>query len=176
MRTHLVIKTLLASSASRRFLTLCFVVAAWQSGIGHAEDTHSPVKASVSVNPGKPGVKIPVDFIGLSCEKKILARECFVPKNPKLLALCRTLGPGVLRIGGNEVDSTFWSRTEAPALESMQKNRYSLEPMTIGPVSVDNLFEFARDSGWRVIGQVLPNHARVVCVIRAVETVASDQA
>jgi hypothetical protein len=140
-----------ASSAPRRFFTLCFVVAAWHSGIGYAEDTPSPVKANVSVHPGKPGFKIPVDFIGLSCEKKILARECFGPKSPTLLTLCRTLGPGVLRIGGNEVDSTFWSRTDAPALESMQKNRYSLEPMTIGPVSVDNLFEFARDSGWRVI-------------------------
>jgi hypothetical protein len=151
MRTLLVIKTLLASSASRCFLTLCFAVAAWHSGISHADDTPTPVKASVSVHPGKPGVKIPVDFIGLSCEKKILGRECFGPKNPTLLSLCRTLGPGVLRIGGNEVDSTFWSRTDAPALESMQKNRYSLEPMTIGTVSVDNLFEFARDSGWRVI-------------------------
>ena len=144
-------RILLASSDACRCLTLCFVVVAWYSGISRADDTPTPVKASVSVHPGKPGVKIPADFIGLSCEKKILSRECFGPENPTLLALCRTLGPGVLRIGGNEVDTTFWSRTEAPALESMQKNRYSLEPMTIGPVSVDNLFEFARSSGWRVI-------------------------
>ena len=140
-----------ASSDARRFLTLCLVVASWYSGGSRAEDTATPVKASVSVHPGKPGVKIPNDFIGLSCEKKILSRECFEPKNATLLALCRTLGPGVLRIGGNEVETTFWSRTDAPALESMQKNRYSLEPMTIGPVSVDNLFAFAKDSGWRVI-------------------------
>jgi len=109
------------------------------------------VKASVSVHPGKPGAEIPADFVGLSCEKKILSRDCFGPKNPTLLALCRTLGPGVLRIGGNEVETTFWSDTNAPPLESMHKNRYSLDPVTIGPVSVDNLFEFARDSGWRVI-------------------------
>ena len=120
-------RTLLASSDACRFLTLCFVVGAWYSGISRADDTPTPVKASVSVHPEKPGVKIPADFIGLSCEKKILSRECFGPQNPTLLALCRTLGPGVLRIGGNEVDTTFWSRTEAPALESMQKNRYSLD-------------------------------------------------
>jgi hypothetical protein len=144
-------RTLLASLHARRFLTLCCVVAAWCSGISHAEDTPTPVEASIAVHPEKPGVKIPVDFIGLSCEKKILSRECFGPKSPTLLALCRTLGPGVLRIGGNEVETTFWSRTDAPVLESMQKNRYSLEPMTIGPESVDTLFEFARDSGWRVI-------------------------
>ena len=139
------------AASDARLLTLCLVAVAWHSGISRAEDTPAPVKASVRVHSGKPGVKIPEDFVGLSCEKKILCRECFEPKNATLLALCRTLGPGVLRIGGNEVETTFWSRTDAPALESMQKNRYSLEPMTIGPVSVDNLFAFAKDSGWRVI-------------------------
>lgn len=110
-----------------------------------------PVPATIVVHADKPGFAIPADFTGLSTEKKLLARDCFSARNQDLVALCRTLGPGVLRIGANNVDSTFFKREGAPPLESMQDNRYVTEPRTIGPQSVDAFFDFARASGWKII-------------------------
>jgi hypothetical protein len=110
-----------------------------------------PTPAEIVVHADKPGFAIPADFTGLSTEKKLLARDCFSAQNQDLIALCRTLGPGVFRIGANNVDSTFFKREGAPALESMQDNRYVTDPRTIGPKSVDAFFDFARAAGWKVI-------------------------
>ena len=110
-----------------------------------------PTPATIVVHTDKPGFAIPADFTGLSTEKKLMARDCFSAQNQDLIALCRTLGPGVFRIGANNVDSTFFKREGAPALESMQDNRYVTDPRTIGPKSVDAFFDFARAAGWKVI-------------------------
>ena len=110
-----------------------------------------PVPATIVVHTDKPGFAIPADFTGLSTEKKLMARDCFSAQNKDLIALCRTLGPGVFRIGANNVDSTFFKREVAPPLESMQENRYVTDPRTIGPKSVDAFFDFARAAGWKVI-------------------------
>ena len=110
-----------------------------------------PQTALITVHADKPGAKIPADFLGFSCEKKILSRDCFQPDNKVLIALFRNLGSGVLRVGGNEVDSTSWSRTDSTPIASMEENRYSEKPSTIGPKSVDNLYGFAKASGWRVV-------------------------
>jgi len=110
-----------------------------------------PVPATIVVHTDKPGLVIPADFTGLSTEKKLMARDCFSADNKDLIALCRTLGPGVFRIGANNVDSTFFKREVAPHLESMQDNKYVTDPRTIGPKSVDAFFDFARAVGWKVI-------------------------
>jgi len=110
-----------------------------------------PVPATIVVHTDKPGFVIPADFTGLSTEKKLMARDCFSAQNQDLIALCRTLGPAVFRIGANNVDSTFFKREGAPPLESMQDNRYVTDPRTIGPKSVDAFFDFARAVGWKVI-------------------------
>ena len=109
------------------------------------------VKAQVVVHPEQPGISIPADFLGFSVEKKILSIECFQPKNSVLINLLTNLGNGVLRVGANEGDSTFWSRTKTDPLPAMKTFGYSLKPLTIGPASVDNLYAFAKQSGWRVI-------------------------
>ena len=108
-------------------------------------------KAQVSVHPKQPGISIPADFLGFSFEKKILSIECFQPKNSVLINLLTNLGGGVLRIGANEGDSTFWSRAEMGPLPAMKTLGYSLKPLTIGPPSLDNLYAFSKQSGWRVI-------------------------
>ena len=108
-------------------------------------------KAQVIVHPEQPGIPIPADFLGFSVEKKILSIECFQPRNSVLINLFTNLGGGVLRVGANEGDSTFWSRTEMSPLPAMKTLGYSLMPLTIGPPSLDNLYAFAKQSGWRVI-------------------------
>jgi len=110
-----------------------------------------PVPATIVVHTDKPGLTIPADFTGLSTEKKLMARDCFSAQNKDLIQLCRTLGPGVFRIGANNVDSTFFKREDVPPLESMQENRYVVDPRTIGPKSVDAFFDFARAAGWKII-------------------------
>ena len=115
-----------------------------------ASETALPT-ATVLIHPEEPGAVISSDFVGLSTEKKILTRDCFSPKNTTLINLCRTLGSGVLRIGANGVDSTFFQRESPPVLESMKDNRYVIEPRTIGPATIDAFFGFARAAGWKVI-------------------------
>ena len=110
-----------------------------------------PVRTAITLHTDKPGAHIPADFVGLSCEKKILTRDCFHPDNTVLINLFRSLGVGVLRVGANEADSTFWSRTHSAPLGSMQENRYSEAPATIGPACVDHLLGFAKNTGWRLI-------------------------
>ena len=110
-----------------------------------------PATATVRVRVDQPGPAVAADFIGLSTEKKLMTRDCFHGRNQDLIALCRTLGPGVLRIGANNVDSTFFRRDFVAAPEPMSKNRYVTEPRTIGPRPVGELFDFARAAGWKVI-------------------------
>jgi hypothetical protein len=129
----------------RRFPLLSLLLGL--ASLGAAE----PATAALVIHPDKPGFAIPADFTGLSTEKKLLIRDCFRAQNKDLIALCRTLGPGVFRIGANNVDSTFFKREGDTPLESMQENRYVTEPRTIGPKSVDAFFDFARAAGWKVI-------------------------
>lgn len=109
------------------------------------------IPAEITLHPEQVGSFIAADFVGLSTEKKLMARDCFSAQNKDLIALCRTLGPGVFRIGANNVDSTFFKREGVPPLESMQDNRYVTDPRTIGPASVDAFFDFARAAGWKII-------------------------
>ena len=118
---------------------------------GSCADAPASQAALVTVHPDKPGAKIPADFLGFSFEKKQLSIEAFHPANAALINLFTNLGCGVLRVGANEGDSTFWSRTETKPLSKQKSLGYSLKPLTIGPLSVDNLYAFARRSGWRVI-------------------------
>ena len=116
-----------------------------------AADEPAAQTALVTVHPEKPGAKIPGDFLGFSFEKKMLSIEAFHPANAALINLFTDLGGGVLRVGANEGDSTFWSRTEMKAPAKQRSLGYSLKPLTIGPLSLDNLYAFAKRSGWRVI-------------------------
>jgi len=110
-------------------------------------------RARVTRHPEKPGVAIPADFLGFSCEKKMLSRDCFQPTNAVLIHLFRNLGPGVLRLGGAAVESTFWSRNGTSTMAPMtDKKLYEKgASVTVGPLSGNNLFAFAKQSGWRVI-------------------------
>jgi len=117
----------------------------------HAVSETDPQKARITISADKAGVIIPSDFLGFSFEKKILSRECFQPSNTPLINLFRNLGRGIIRVGAAEGDCTEWSRSETSPLASMKSNRFSLKISTIGPLSVDNLFGFAKECGWRVI-------------------------
>jgi len=106
--------------------------------------------ALVTLHPEKPGVQIPADFLGFSCEKTQLAREHLQPTNAVVMNLFRNLGAGVLRIGGSSQDSVGWSRTEMNPPANGPKNSKD-KALVIGPAAVYNCYAFAKRVGWKVV-------------------------
>jgi hypothetical protein len=101
----------------------------------------SPVTvASVKVDRAKKAGTIGPGFAGLSYEKSHLNNSFFTPDNAALIGLFKLLGPSVLRIGGNSVDTTTW----APAGKGKTLN-------VIAPPDVDALAGFLRAANWSVI-------------------------
>jgi hypothetical protein len=76
--------------------------------------TGAPVQ--VMINTGKPGVIIPADFPSFSFEP---AEVCSIVSDDEqsstLANLLANLGSATLRFGGNSVEHTYWSLTEAPS-------------------------------------------------------------
>ena len=117
---------------------------------GAAPAQHISSKALVSVHPEQPGVALPADFLGFSYEKANLTETHFRPDNAEMVNLCRNLGGGVLRFGGNQVELIYWSRTgtNPPASAKVPTGK---KLQVIGPAALDNLYAFAKQSGWRVL-------------------------
>lgn len=83
---------------------------------------------------------LPLDerFAGLSYEKNKLTQPLFTPANTAFVGLLRRLGPGVVRIGGNQVDLSSWNGI-VPGIA------------VIRPAQVDALAGFLAATGWKVI-------------------------
>jgi hypothetical protein len=86
-------------------------------------------------------------FAGFSFEKTNLTNGFFTGENAALIGLFKLLGPGLLRIGANDVDHSMWRPDAPPA----GPGRTSLE---IGRADVDALAAFLAATGWRVIYSV----------------------
>jgi hypothetical protein len=96
--------------------------------------------ATVTVKKGE-GAKLNDGFLGLSFEVNLLVQAGLTGGN--LGQYLKTLGPGVLRFGGNQVDKAFWTSTgeKAPAWAAT----------TLTPKELERLAALARASGWKVI-------------------------
>jgi hypothetical protein len=102
---------------------------------------------TVTVHPGN-GAALRDDFIGLSFEKNVLAGT---PLSAGTLAqYMKTLGPGVVRFGGNFVDTTFWTSTGEKAP--------SWAVATVTPADLQRLGTLVQNSGWKVIYGVNLKH------------------
>jgi hypothetical protein len=77
-------------------------------------------------------------FAGLSYEKEKLTEPLFTEANRPLVELFRLLGPGILRIGANDVDRASWNG----AMEGLTP---------ILPAQIDALVEFLKATQWQVI-------------------------
>ena len=102
------------------------------------------VQATVTVSPGTTKGHLTQGFVGLSYEKSHMTDQFFESDNAPLVAMCKLLGPSVVRIGGNSVDRTLWQPT-APAVAA---NALS---SSIGTADVDGLATFLQATGWSVI-------------------------
>jgi hypothetical protein len=119
------------------------IAVAGVAGVGHAADGSARVSAAtatVTVRSGT-GAKLTDDFIGLSFEVNLIAQAALT--NGNLVQYLKTLGPGVLRFGGNQVDKAYWTSTGEKAP--------SWAATTLTPVELNRLATLATASGWKVI-------------------------
>jgi hypothetical protein len=102
------------------------------------------VAATVTVNQETTTGRLTQGFVGLSYEKSHMTDQFFESTNAPLVAMCKLLGPSVVRIGGNSVDRTLWQPTAPPAAVSALSS-------SIGTADVDGLATFLEATGWSVI-------------------------
>jgi Glycosyl hydrolase family 79 C-terminal beta domain len=101
----------------------------------------------ITVYADRPGIAIKSNFIGLSFEKSVLAENHFRADNLELINLCRNLGAGVLRFGGNKVETTCWQSNATSDDLPVAKSAVT----KIGPRNLENLYAFAKQVNWPVI-------------------------
>jgi hypothetical protein len=106
-----------------------------------------PIPVLLHVDRGGNLGRLEAGFVGFSFEKTNLTNGFFAGENAALIALFKLLGPGLLRIGANDVDRSTWRPDAAP----VGPGRTSLE---IGRADVDALAAFLAATGWRVIYSV----------------------
>ena len=104
----------------------------------------SPVGVSVAIDTRDPQSPVPSSFLGLSFEMSALGLLAGDATSGNLVALLRSLGPGVLRLGGVSADTqAAWTdaTTPLPAWASV--------PVT--DRELHQLAKLAARSGWRVL-------------------------
>jgi hypothetical protein len=116
--------------------------AAMASVPGSAAPTAAAATASITVTGTPSGHTLPADLIGFSLEANSLSNNDF--KGNNLADYLKELGPtGLLRIGGNSADETFWTSTGQSAP--------SWSEGTITPASLTSLDSAIAGTGWKVI-------------------------
>src|SRR3989440_9591121 len=93
---------------------------------------------TVSVGAGS-GASLADSFTGFSFEANVLAGTA--PSAGNLYQYLKTLGSGVMRFGGNFVDTTFWT--------SKGETRPSWAVATLNPADLQRLKTPADKSGWK---------------------------
>jgi hypothetical protein len=121
------------------------LLTAGSSGVRRAQPAPqppTPVAAWVSAH--DPGVPVPPRFLGLSFEVSSADQLSYYANGGDFATLLRSLGPGVLRLGGASADTRVaWSdaHTSRPAWASSVLDSQDLR----------RLARLARETGWRVL-------------------------
>jgi hypothetical protein len=105
---------------------------------------------SITVHPDQLGNQLHPGFVGLSFGAATVAQDNYASTD--LGGYLRTLGrTGVIRIGGNSGDTTFWTSTGEPAPSWATSG-------TITPDKLHHLATIVRGAGWKVILAVNLKH------------------
>jgi hypothetical protein len=111
------------------------------AGTAAANAAVTPAAATtITVNSGS-GAALSDSFTGFSFEANVLAGTA--PSTGNLYQYMKTLGAGVMRFGGNFVDTTFWT--------SKGESQPSWAVATLTPDDLTRLKTLADKSGWKVI-------------------------
>jgi len=109
----------------------------------NAQPSPGDVEVMVALQPEQPGIQVPVDFTGLSFESSALTDSTyFNTNNASFINFIKTLGTGLIRIGGNSTDKTHWtnrSRTPTTGNDSISTS------------DIDRFFDFTGQTGWKVM-------------------------
>lgn len=97
----------------------------------------------LTVEPTHPGKKFALGAIGLSLEAQELATPDVSASHTSLVALMRRLGPGVLRVGGNSLDYSWWTSDEE------RPPQWATSVVT--PADLTRLRALLAATGWRVV-------------------------
>jgi len=109
-----------------------------------ASRQRAAVPVSVSVDTGRPGASVPGRFLGLSFELSSLGQIADYWDRGDLVALLRSLGPGVLRFGGASADSRVaWTDALTP--------RPAWASSVLDLADLRRLRRLAARSDWRVL-------------------------
>ncbi len=99
--------------------------------------------ATLSIEANRPGREFALGAVGLSIEAGELATDDLSASHKSLVALLRLLGPGVLRVGGNALDSSWWTSSNEPPP--------TWATSVVTPADLIRLRRLLAATGWRVI-------------------------
>lgn len=103
-----------------------------------------PTPVSVRVDASHPGPPVPPRFLGLSFELSSAAQIARYANSGNLVALLRSLGPGVLRFGGISADTRVaWTDNHTP--------RPAWASSVIDPSDLRGLARLARATRWHIL-------------------------
>jgi hypothetical protein len=106
--------------------------------------TGTTVTATVKVTGGTPIGKLPAGSAGFSFEKSHMSDGFFTATHASLIAMLKLLGPGVVRIGADDVNNSVW----VPSATFVKPGTTS---PNVGTAEVDALAEFLAATGWKAI-------------------------
>ncbi len=98
---------------------------------------------TLKIDTKRPGSTFERGAVGLSTEAGELGRGRLSAARPTLVRLMRLLGPGVIRIGGNSVDVSWWTSSGEPPP--------AWATSTVTPADLSVLRGLLRATGWRVL-------------------------
>ena len=106
--------------------------------------TGTSVTATISATRGAIMGKLTAGAAGFSFEKSHLSDAFFTTTHAPLIAMLKLLGPGVVRIGADDVNNAVWT-----------PNATFVKPGTtspnVGTAEVDALADFLTAAGWKAI-------------------------
>ena len=106
--------------------------------------TGTTTMATVKVTRGNTIGKLPAGTAGFSFEKSHLSDGFFTGTHAPLIAMFKLLGPGVVRIGADDVNNSVW----VPSATFVKGGTTS---PNVGTAEVDALAEFLTATGWKAI-------------------------
>lgn len=120
-----------------------------------------PTPVEITLSTAGPGRPVPAGFLGLSFEAQALSQLGALSGHGDLIAMLRSLGPGLIRFGGITADQNVaWTDAATP--------RPAWATDTIGPADMRALGRLARRSGWGVLLTVGMAHYEPVAAAREV--------
>lgn len=106
--------------------------------------TGTTVTATISTMRGATMGKLTAGAAGFSFEKSHLSDAFFTGTHAPLIAMLKLLGPGVVRIGADDVNNSVW----VPSATFVKPGTTS---PNVGTAEVDALADFLTATGWKAI-------------------------